>query len=158
MCVSSRPEQVFRLGFAQSPQIRLQDLNYLDMKKTVEDRLHPILNKHFPEEETDIESLIDDTVHKAQGVFLWLELMTKSLRNGCYNADTMRELYEKLDRTPDTLEGLYQHMLDSLDKSYLSEAFRYFGLLIASEELDSWGKPPRLLDIVLTESELWTMS
>ena len=155
VCVSSRPEQVFRLGFAQSPQIRLQDLNYLDMKKTVEDTLHPILNRHFPEQETDIEILIDDIVRKAQGVFLWLELTTKSLRKGCYNADTIRELHEKLDRTPDTLEGLYQHMLDGLDKSYMSEAFRYFGLLIASEELTSWGKPPRLLDLVLTESKLW---
>lgn len=155
VCVSSRPEQVFRLGFAQSPQIRLQDLNYLDMRKTVEDRLHPILNRHFPEDDTDIRSLIENTVRKAQGVFLWLELMTKSLRNGCYNADTMRELHEKLDRTPETLEGLYQHMLDNLDKSYLSEAFRYFGLLGASEEKFSRRGPPTLLDLVLTESELW---
>lgn len=50
VCVRSCPEQVLRLGFAQSPQIKLHDMNYLDMKKAVEDRLHPILNRHFPEE------------------------------------------------------------------------------------------------------------
>ena len=158
VCVSSRPEQVFRLGFAQSPQIRLQDLNYLDMKKTVEDRLRPVLDRYFPEERTAIESLISDTVRKARGVFLWLELMIKNLKNGCYNADSMGELCEKLDWTPDTLEGLYQHMLDALDKSYRSEAFRYFGLLIASEKQAPLGRPPKLLDLVLTESELWDHS
>lgn len=66
--------------------------------------------------------------------------MTKSFRNGCYNADTMRELCQKLDRTPDTLEGLCQHLLDTLEISHLSEDFRYFGLLMVSEELISWGK------------------
>ena len=152
-CVSSRPEQVFRLGFAQSPQIRLQDLNFPDLKKAAEERLHPILIRYFPEKEKDIEFLIENTVCKAQGVFLWLEIMTKSLKKGVCNAETMQELHEKLDQTPNSLEGMYQHMLNNLDKSYLSEAFRYFSLLISNEQWSSWQKPLDLLEVVFTESE-----
>ena len=155
VCVSSRPEQVFRLGFARSPQIRLQDLNLPDLKKAAEERLHPVLVRYFPENEKDIAFLIESTVNKAQGVFLWLELMTKSLRTGAYSADTMQELQEKLNQTPDSLEGMYQHMLNNLDKSYRSEAFRYFSLLIRSEEWSLWSKPLNLLELVFTESELW---
>ena len=49
---------------------------------------------------------------------------------------------------------MYQHMLNNLDKSYRSEAFRYFSLLIRSEECSSRSKPPNLLELVFTESEL----
>lgn len=79
--------------------------------------------------------------------------MAKSLKKGACNADTMDELYEKFNRTPDTIDGLYQHMLDKLDGSYLSEAFRHFGRLIWSEERSSWRLPPTLLDFVFAESE-----
>ena len=102
VCVSSRIEQVFRLGFARSPQIRLQDLNLPDLEKAAEERLHPILIRYFPEKKRDVEFLIEKTVNKAQGVFLWLELMTKSLKSGANSADTMHELHEKLDQTPDS--------------------------------------------------------
>lgn len=71
VCVSSRPEQVFRQGFAQSPQIKLQDLNLSDMEKAAEDRLYPTLIRCFPGKETSIKTLIGDTIQKAQGVFLW---------------------------------------------------------------------------------------
>ena len=152
VCVSSRPEQVFRLGFARSPQIRLQDLNLPDLRKAAKERLHPILIRYFPDKKKDIDFLIENTANKAQGVFLWLELMTKSLKSGAYSADTMHELHEKLDQTPDSLEGMYQHMLDSLDKSYLSEAFRYFSLLMRSEEWSSRHETPSLLELVFTES------
>ena len=128
VCVSSRPEQVFRQGFARSPQTRLQDLNYLDMKKATEDKLQSILLRQYSEEETLIECLIIDIIRKAKGVFLWLELMTKSLKYGVYNADTFDELDDKLDRTPDTTEGLYERMLDELDKFHLPEAYKYFDL------------------------------
>lgn len=154
VCVSSRPEQIFRQGFARSPQIKLQDLNFSDMKKAAEDRLYPTLVKYFPGEMARIDKLIRDTIQKAQGVFLWLELMTKSLKKGACNADTMDELYEKLNGTPETIDGLYQHMLDSLDKSYSSQAFRYFGRLIWSEERSEGRSPPNLLNFVFAESEL----
>ena len=149
VCVSSRPEQIFRQGFAQSPQIKLHDLNFSDLKKAAEDRLYPILNSYFPEKKISVELLIKNTIYKAQGVFLWLELMAKSLKKGAGNADTMDELHEKLEGTPDTIDGLYQHMLDSLDDSYLLEALKYFGRVASDSS-------PTLLHFVFAENESLT--
>lgn len=39
VCVSSRPEQIFRQGFAGAPQLRLQDLNYRDIEKATRHQL-----------------------------------------------------------------------------------------------------------------------
>ena len=156
VCVSSRPDQIFRHGFAQSPQIRLQDLNYQDTMKVAKDTLYPVLFKPYlrRREEYEIEELIWETVNKSQGVFLWLVLMLKSLKRGAHNSDTIPELGQRLDRTPDTIDGLYKHLLESMDECYFSEAFKFFGLLLKHEECDSVYSRLTLLDFVFAEKEI----
>lgn len=149
VCVSTRPEQIHRQGFAQSPQIKLHDLNFPDLNKAAEHRLYPILISFFPEKKIDVELLIGDTIYKAQGVFLWLELIIKSLNKGACNADTMDELHGKLKETPDTIGGIYQHMLDGLDQSHLSESLKYFGR-VASDST------PTLLHFLFGDSDSLT--
>ncbi len=156
VCVSSRPDQIFRHGFAQSPQIRLQDLNYQDTMKVAEDTLHPILFKPFlrRREQYKIEGLIRKTVNKSQGVFLWLALMLKSLKRGADNSDTIPELEQRLERTPDTIDGLYKHLLESMDECYFSEASKFFELLLKHEECDSSSSQLTLLDFVFAEGKI----
>ncbi len=157
VCVSSRPDQIFRHGFAQSPQIRLQDLNYQDTMKVAKDTLHPILFKPFLRrpQEYAVEGLIRKTVNKSQGVFLWLVLMLKSPKRGAQNSDTIPELEQRLERTPDSIDGLYKHLLESMDECYFSEAFKFFGLLLKHEECDSiYSRGLTLLDFVFAEGEI----
>ena len=130
ICVSSRPEQRFRLGFASSPQLRLHDLNSRDIEKASMERLRPVLKQYFPHSASGIDDLVRSVTERSQGVFLWADLMCKDLRSGAHNADSMRELFERLDRTPGDIEGLYRHMLSRLDKFYLREAAGYFRLLL----------------------------
>lgn len=131
LCVSSRPEHIFRRGFAQSPQIRLQDLNRDDIEKATEDKLRPVLTDCFPREETYIDFLIWDTTRKAQGVFLWLDLTIRRLRRGALSGDTIVELRRVLESTPESIEGLYEHVLGRMEKTYQHEAHTYFALLMA---------------------------
>lgn len=135
ICVSSRREQIFRLGFKDSPQLRLHDLNQHDIEKATRERLCPVLEHHFPNSTKDIDLLIKLVTYRSEGVFLWADLMCKDLRSGVRNADSMQELLERLDRTPDDIQGLYEHMLSRLDKSYLREAAEYFRLLLAAQSL-----------------------
>ena len=130
ICVSSRPEQIFRLGFANSPQLRLHDLNYRDIRKATMERLRPVLEQTFCNSALEIENLVRTVTDRSQGVFLWADLMCKDLKSGARNADSMRELLERLDRTPGDIQGLYEHMLSRLDPSYLREAVGYFRLLL----------------------------
>lgn len=155
VCVSSRPEQIFRQGFAKSPQLKLQDLNYKDIQKATNDQLKPTLEKWFPALTFEISGLVEDVIDKSQGVFLWAELMIKDLRRGACNADTIQELQERLNRTPDTIEGLYEHMLKRLDKIYAQDAARYFRLLMADQEILNGKFPLTLLHFACAEDRAW---
>lgn len=162
VCVSSRPEQIFRQGFKNSPQLRLQDFNHQDIVRTVNDRLNVTLKEWFPQSLYLIEQFMKDVVTRSEGVFLWTELITKDVRAGTRNSDSMQELRERFDGMPNTIEGLYEHMLSRLGKSYRREAARYFQLLMTDQSiLDPSLKRTdidlglTLLDCACTEAEAW---
>jgi len=166
VCVSSRPEQIFRQDFANSPQLRLQDLNYEDIEKATKDRLDTTLKEKFPKTTWMIDGLVANVIAKAQGIFLWADLVTKDLLKGARNSDSTQELHERLDSTPGTIEGLYEHMLERLDKSYFQDAARYFQPIMANQDylaLESdeflgpriWSSVLTLLHCACVDEEAW---
>ena len=155
VCVSSRPEQIFRKGFVNSPKLQLQDLNYPDIKKATTERLLPTLKDRFPSFQQDISRLIDAVIDKSQGIFLWAELMSRDLKKGVSNADTMQELHQRLDQTPDTIQGLYNHMLQRLDKLYLRAASGYFHSLMLDQEYPDSYAGLTLLHFACAEQPVW---
>lgn len=151
ICASSRPEEIFRQGFAESPKLRLQDLNYPDIYKATVEQLSPVLEAHVPALEKVRKYLIDGVVAKSQGIFLWAHLMTKELKRGARNADTIGELERRLERVPETIDGLYEHMLSRLDKAYLRDASRYFQHLLA---IQGYELQPTVLDFACVEESV----
>ena len=160
VCVSSRPEQIFRQGFSNSPQIRLQDLNHGDIVRAAKDSLLPALRGQFPRSEDAIYTLIQNVIFKAEGVFLWLDLVAKDIRNGARNGDSVGELEKRLELIPNTIQGLYEHMLGKLERNYLEEGIRYFRFLMAGSDetvAPSFWAPSTvtLLDYVCAEHGPW---
>ena len=135
VCVSSRPEQAFRQEFQMCSQLRVQDLNRDDMERTVAGKLSPHLQKYpaLIEKYSTLESII---LRKAEGVFLWLDLMIKILIRGARNEDSYETLLFRLKKTPDTINGMYIYIWESLDSVYKEESLRYFHALLAAENLD----------------------
>ena len=135
VCVSSRPEQAFRQEFRSCSQLKVQDLNHEDIEKTVAGKLSPHLRKYAASyaSYSSIESTI---VRKAEGVFLWLDLMIKILIRGTKNEDSYETLLSRLDKIPDTINGLYTHVWESLDSVYKAEALNYFRTLLVANEFD----------------------
>ena len=165
VCASSRPEEIFRQGFAHCPHVRLQDLNHPDILKATSDRLFPALSKRFSDSRSDsifndprqrAKRLIQHVTEKSQGIFLWAELMTKDIINGVIRADTFSELEDRLNRTPDTIDGLYMHMLQRLDKAYVREATRYFHHIMAyDDDFVGFDNSPTLLHFACNEENAW---
>lgn len=139
VCFSSRPERSFE-EFLPSCSLRLQDLTKEDMQVYVKTKIDGI---------PQIQSLSSDKVswkdemrrlivERAQGVFLWVELVTKSQINGIRNGDDLATLERKLSCLPGEVEELYSRMLAKMD-GYESEAARY--LQVAhhfTENLPHW--------------------
>ena len=154
VCVSSRPEQIFRLEFRGFPQLKLQDFNQHDLEKTVNDKLKPVLSKKFPSQQKAVDKLSGAVSGRAQGVFLWLDMVVRDVLNGVRNEDSLEELERRLDIMPDTIDDLFRHMMEKMDRSYQEEARQYFYLLILIQDSFQF-LPCTLLHLIYTKDEYW---
>ncbi|KAF4626223.1 hypothetical protein G7Y89_g11938 [Cudoniella acicularis] len=150
LCLSSRPLNVFQDAFGNGPSFRLQDLTYKDIRMYVAGSLN---KKQRMQELVRIDSnsaskLIDDIVQKADGVFLWVKLVVKSLITGFQNYDSIMDLEKRLAVLPSDLEQLYNRMLENIDGMYLAKAIRVFRIMQTTR------RPPKTLSLwYATEEE-----
>jgi len=120
LCLSSRPWNEFTEAFAISGRyLRLQDLTRGDIKRYVEKtfetspRYQGALTR-----DSRYHELVQSIVAQADGVFLWVFLVVRSLLQGLLNGDRVSDLEKRLSRIPKTLEAFFQQMLDSVDEEY----------------------------------------
>jgi hypothetical protein len=136
-CVSSRPENAFKLRLGSCPKLRLQDLTMLDIEVYAKDFVE---NKcSFDLSGIDERDFIKEIVTKANGVFLWVSLALKSLQRGVANRDDPAKLMERLRKLPSELGKLYEEMLKRLGDDdhelYSEEAAMIFNTFILMSEL-----------------------
>lgn len=124
ICVSSREHPVFMDGFTSTLRIRLHDLTRHDMNTYIRDKLaHVSAEGHF-------ENLVLLIMSKANGVFLWVALVVKSLREGLENGMSCYELTREVDVLPEQLESLYSHIIKSLGRSARRKAYQTFCMIM----------------------------
>lgn len=131
ICVSSRLEPLLQRHLGNFPKLRLQDLTRRDIWRYSAEFLRP----HFRTSDKEFSDFIQEVCRKADGVFLWVSLALKSLRNGLSNRDDMKELRQRLDALPSDLYQLYQDMWNRLNDSqkiYREDAATYFNLVLDS--------------------------
>jgi len=111
ICVSSREDNVFLNAFSGQQRIRLQDLTRADMERYIRDNLGDI------DDEKTMKSLVQNITNKAKGIFLWVALAVKSIRQRLQDGYQVSEIEKELDSLPQDLEKLFEHLLESIDKS-----------------------------------------
>ncbi|CAA9966178.1 P-loop containing nucleoside triphosphate hydrolase [Pyrenophora teres f. maculata] len=128
ICVSSREYNVFENMFAANQRIRMQDLTRNDMQRYVNDRLEDIL---------DIGNRKDITrkiVERSDGIFLWVVLVVKALREGVEDGHDIVRFEKELDILPTEMEELFQYLLDSIPSHRRQAAYRLFAILFRTLE------------------------
>lgn len=123
ICVSSREYPAFMDGFSSTLRIRLHELTRGDMETYIRDKF-----AHASAEDS-FESLVSLIMKKADGIFLWVALVVKSLREGLENGLSCFDLIQEVDILPDQLESLYRHILASLGKSARRKAYQTFAMV-----------------------------
>jgi hypothetical protein len=108
-CLASRPETAILAKLKDYPSLRLQDLNAHDIETFVRGKLTP-LGRSVTEE------LTMDVIERADGVFLWAALVTKSMESGALAGDDPRTLQLRLESTPVELDALFEQLLANMDK------------------------------------------
>ncbi|KAF2177486.1 hypothetical protein K469DRAFT_603169, partial [Zopfia rhizophila CBS 207.26] len=149
ICTASRPWANFEDAFKGRPNLLLQDLTYPDIQAYVDTKFHA--NAGFVElEEREpryARELLTQVALKAEGVFLWVNLVVRSLLTGLTNGDRVSDLQSRLDQLPPRLEDLFRKILDNLDPFYLEHASQLFQLARASRV------SPTLLCLSLADEE-----
>ena len=132
ICVSSRPWELFKDGFVDSPKLRLEDLTRNDIKSYVDTHLK--VNKRFEAlQQTNNELcslLVSDIVGKAQGVWLWVILVVRSLLQGLRNKDTVSDLLDRLRVIPEDLEKFFLQMFYNIEEFYRPKALKSFKIAL----------------------------
>ncbi|CZR68365.1 uncharacterized protein PAC_18264 [Phialocephala subalpina] len=133
LCVSSREYNVFMNAFPESRRIRLHQLTRSDMKQYVVDKL-----SHMDQDE-DKAVLTRAIVDNAHGIFQWVIIVTKRIREQIENGSNVEDLKSEIDNLPQELDDLFAHLLNSLSKSDLKRAYQTFAMVLElKKQYDSY--------------------
>ena len=131
LCLSSRPWNCFEDAFGKEIDCKLylQDLTREDIEIYVKKKLaRPMTWASTHRDAFRYQELALDIVERAQGVFLWVFLVVRSLQEGLANGDSITTLQSRLKALPADLELFFEHILNSVDDVYqekLSAMFQH---------------------------------
>ncbi|KAI4605807.1 hypothetical protein J4E83_010470 [Alternaria metachromatica] len=129
LCVSSREENVFENAFAGDPRIRLQDLTRHDMECFVRSRLESVQDYNTQ------ERLTSEIVKKSDGIFFWVVLVVKQLRQALEDGHDASFFERELAKLPTELKELFNHLLDSISQICRERAHQIFAMVLKHETL-----------------------
>ena len=139
VCLSSRPWNVFTraFGLGSHPKFHLEDLTQQDIKSYVQDTLGG--NKLFCQlaegkDSVRCRELENAIVRRAQGVFLWVFLVVRSLMEGLTNTDRITDLERRLQSLPTDLEAYFKHILENIEDFYVQQTVQTFHVALQAVE------------------------
>jgi len=138
ICASSRPWTIFRDAFGSSElKFFLQDLTSEDIALYIADNLqkHPKFQRIQTQDEQGSAKLADEVCEKAEGVFLWVTLVVRSLISGLAAHDDIRDLMLRLYELPADLKDYFRHMFDTIESVYRQQTARIRLVLLRTNPL-----------------------
>jgi hypothetical protein len=123
LCVSSREYNVFLNNFHAEKRIRLQDLTRMDMERYVRALLSDLEGKE------EKEQLVTEILDRSDGIFLWVALVVKDLRERLEDDYSFLELRKELASLPQELKALFSHLLASIRVSSRTTAYLIFSMV-----------------------------
>jgi GTPase SAR1 family protein len=138
ICVSSRQWNEFEDAFGKSgtDKLYMQDFNYQDINAYINDVFENDNNyQELEDKDTLGQELIQEIITAANGVFLWVVLVVRSLQDGLLEADSITRLQQRLRKLPTNLEELFERIIfRDVKETYRSEASHMFLVALKAKE------------------------
>ncbi|KAF2638408.1 hypothetical protein P280DRAFT_431703, partial [Massarina eburnea CBS 473.64] len=136
LCISSRPWPIFLYTFENlENKIAVEDLTRDDMEIYVNDMFST--NENFTklsERDPRFLDLARQIVFKAQGVWLWVYLVTRDLLRDIQGKEDYAILARRLEGYPDELKAYFTVMLDNIEDVHKSVSAKILLILLEVEE------------------------
>ena len=146
LCVSSRPELAFEKSFSTMPGLRLQDLTFDSIRSYAYAQLSHVIQEGVLDDRSAgrrVEGLLRTIVKRANGVFLWVVIVIKDVRDGIEDIADLDELTQAIDELPSQLEDLFMHMLERIKSSHQRDPARFLQIALymplCASDWDDWG-------------------
>jgi hypothetical protein len=168
ICVSCRPWIEFSESLGGSPKVVMQDLTAKDIETFIDG--HFSTCKGYLERQAlspeDTTSLRLDVLQRAEGVFLWVNLVVKTLVRAFTNGAPLMRVRSILDELPSELKDLYSRLWNGMETGNMADASRYLLLKLHCRHLSTtllWladgeelpDLPDEKFDDFLEEKEGW---
>lgn len=114
LAVSSRPS--FNLTIEDPYNICVEDENGMDLVRFTRESLK---NLGQSSQEQHVGEIIGEIIRKADGVFLWVQLVVQSLLRKLKD-DPQKKVFNELQHIPSGLESLYEQLLDQTSQETTS--------------------------------------
>ncbi|CVK94501.1 uncharacterized protein FMAN_03579 [Fusarium mangiferae] len=134
ICMSSRPEHAIRMRLSDEPDLKMESLTLNDIRSYSKAILHKEIA--LASSPIDVEAVVSAISDKAEGVFLWAVLVTRSIARGISNGDSEDDIHKRLSKTPKKLYGLYLDMWTRLGED--SDLYQSSTALIFKSLLFTW--------------------
>ncbi|KAH8895388.1 hypothetical protein GQ53DRAFT_855821 [Thozetella sp. PMI_491] len=138
-CISSRQWTEFEAIFGgQNPwKLYVHQLTYGDMRLYVEDLLNK--DRRFCKlkenaEEGSVQSLMGSIVENAEGVFLWVLLVVRSLLDSLTDADQIADLQHRLTAIPNDLDQYFDKMFLDIEPHMREQTAEIFRVTLEAAE------------------------
>ena len=136
ICVSSRPWNVFENAFGDGngQALILQKYTRRDIAQYIQDKIEE--EKRFAnlvKNNIGYKELTNEILDKAEGVFLWVFLVVRSLLRGLDDGNDFLTMQKRIHDFPSDLEEYFQHILDNLESFYHTESAHIFLLAVQAD-------------------------
>lgn len=136
-CYSSRKWNAFRNEFGEDTRdptrcLYLEELNTADIETFVSHKLgkESIFKRYRNQNRQASQELVTAVVTKSEGVFLWVDLVVRSLIRGLQNSDSIEILQERLSKMPGDLNAYFERMLDNVEDVYRPDAAKIYHVML----------------------------
>ncbi|KAK5657414.1 hypothetical protein OQA88_2984 [Cercophora sp. LCS_1] len=140
VCVASRPWTEFNDAFRHSPTMEMHLLTHLDIAVFVNSKLSA--NQGFAELKAiypaEASSIAESLTIKANGVFLWVALVTRSLLLALSEGESLSSLQSILDQLPSDIHLLYNAIWERINPRNLRDASAMVQIVMASRGSLPW--------------------
>lgn len=128
ICVSSREWNIFESSYGRRQanlQMRIQGVNLADIDTFVRGRFEEDVRfRSLLQTDARARELLQEICRCAEGVFLWVFLVTNSVRRDLSKGDTITDLNERLLSVPVDLGYLVRNIFDDIEPHYRKFAAR----------------------------------
>lgn len=137
ICVSSRPWPEFREAYRAIPyrlcihEFTRPDIHAFAHGRLTENPRFEALRRQSSVEAAD--GLVDEITARAEGVFLWVYYVVRSLLRGLLNRDDIHVLRTRVQQFPQELTDFFKHMFNAIDSVYKQQAAILLKVLAASD-------------------------